>query len=114
MLSLLICCALSFELPFFLSLFSLFFIFCLSRLLVSFVLFLSVVVCLLLSLSLFLSHSIRSVISFYDNMDATDVFAAFHHRSERANKWLEQLPRYFPLFICRSFLISLQPSRDGQ
>jgi fatty acid desaturase len=33
------------------------------------------------------------VISFYDNMDATDVFAAFHGRSEKAQKWLETLPR---------------------
>ena len=38
-------------------------------------------------------HPGGSVISFYDNMDATDVFTAFHLRSERAQKWLETLPR---------------------
>ncbi len=38
-------------------------------------------------------HPGGSVISFYDNMDATDVFAAFHMRSDRAFKWLETLPR---------------------
>lgn len=38
-------------------------------------------------------HPGGSVISFYDNMDATDVFVAFHQRSERAKKWLESLPR---------------------
>merc|ERR1711991_331043 len=38
-------------------------------------------------------HPGGSVISFYDNMDATDVFTAFHMRSERAKKWLEVLPR---------------------
>merc|ERR1711991_985086 len=38
-------------------------------------------------------HPGGSVISFYDNMDATDVFTAFHFRSERAKKWLETLPR---------------------
>jgi hypothetical protein len=38
-------------------------------------------------------HPGGSVISFYDNMDATDVFNAFHLRSEKAQKWLETLPR---------------------
>lgn len=38
-------------------------------------------------------HPGGSVINFYDNMDATDVFVAFHMRSESAQKWLKALPR---------------------
>jgi len=38
-------------------------------------------------------HPGGSVINFYDNMDASDVFQAFHFRSEPAKKWLATLPR---------------------
>jgi hypothetical protein len=57
-------------------------------------------------------HPGGSVISFYDNMDATDVFRAFHLRSERATKWLDTLPRRpvekrDPRFVSRLFTFSL-------
>jgi len=38
-------------------------------------------------------HPGGSVIRYYKNMDATDVFHAFHERSEKASKWLKTLPR---------------------
>jgi len=38
-------------------------------------------------------HPGGNVINFYDGMDASDVFHAFHYRSESAKKWLATLPR---------------------